>query len=65
MKQKKRTIHLEGLLQKRVCLALLTWHAEEAPWHRQLGGLCKVGKHGPGRGGDAALEAALGLWSLQ
>lgn len=41
-----------------------TWHAKEATWHRQLGGLCEVGKHGPGRSGYATLEAALGLWSL-
>lgn len=41
-----------------------TWHAKEATWHRQLGCLRKVGKHGTGRCGYAPLEAALWLWSL-
>ena len=44
---------------------LLTWHTKEATRHRQLGCLCKVGKHGTGRCGNTTLEAALGLRSLQ
>lgn len=52
-------------LRKVLRSTLLTWHSKEATWHRQLGCLCKVGKHGTGRCGYATLEAALGLWSLQ
>jgi len=42
-----------------------TWHAEETARHRQLGCLRKVGEHGAGGGGDAALQSALGLRSLR
>ena len=74
-KTKERTTHLKGLLKKCILISqslrkvlrsiLLTWHTKEATWHRQLGCLCEVGKHGTGRCGYATLEAALGLWSLQ
>lgn len=43
----------------------ITWHAKETACHGQLGCLRKVGKHGAGRGGDATLQSALGLWSLR